>query len=294
VTSQTTAVVAAWLALVMPISIATSQSTRGARSMAPATIIGRWRIVRSTVAPWVMQAKIVNTHRDWIGRTITFEPHRVVGPGVLDCGQASYTPTSVPAEGLFQGSLLAPAKEAAAKLGLVAMPVRGTSLRCDAGVFELHRADAATLLVALDKVIYTLDRSPGAFAPDTSPAGVVQRLLEHHFVGSMAFDSAHIAYHAPWLSARLRSRLAAYFAKPSVPAEVPVIDGDPFTDSQEHPTRFSVSLGSVRGGVAVVPVRFSDGRRVRSVQYLLRREIGGWRVDDLRYESGESFGRQLR
>ena len=194
-------VVFVWcLSIASPVSIATSQARRGGTA-APDPILGRWRIVRSIVAPWVTQARIVDTHRDWIGRTIAFESSRVVAPGVIDCASATYTPTSMPAEGLFQGSLLAPARDAAAALGLVAMPVRGTSLRCDAGLFEIHRADANTLLFALDDVIYTLDRSAGAFAPDTSPAGVVQRLLEHHFVGSMAFDSAHMAIHAPWLSA---------------------------------------------------------------------------------------------
>ena len=288
------ALAATWLARATPMTIAGAQGARGARSAAPSSILGRWRIVNSSVAPWVTEAKIVNPPRDWIGRTIRFEPRRVVGPGVLDCGRATYTPTSVPAEGLFQGSLLAPAKDAAARLGLVTMPVRGTSLRCDAGSFELHRADVTTLLVALDNVVFTLDRSPGAFAPDTSPAGVVQRLLEHHFVGSMAFDSAHMAYHAPWLSAGLRARIGRYFAKPSDPNAAPAIDGDPFTDSQEHPTRFSVSLGVVRDGVATVPVRFSDGRRVRRVEYLLRRDAGAWRVDDLRYENRETFGQWLR
>ena len=287
-----TVVVASWLPAAAP--IAAAQSTGVTPAPVTSSIIGRWRIVHSTVAPWVLQAKVVDPRRDLIGRTVTFGPHRVVGPGIIDCANATYTPTSVSAEGLFQGSLLAPASDAAARLGLVTMPVRGTSLSCDAGVFELHRADPTTLLLALDNVIYTLDRSAGAFAPDTSPAGVVQRLLEHHFAGDMAFDSAHMAYHAPWLSARLRARVARYLAKPSDPNEAPAIDGDPFTDSQEHPTRFSVALGAVRGGVATVPVRFSDGRRVRTVQYLLRRDGGAWRVDDLRYESRETLAQWLR
>jgi hypothetical protein len=287
-------VVLVWcLSIATPVSSASSQPSARARTIAPDPILGRWRVVRSVIAPWVRQAKSVDPHRDWIGRIVTFEPRRVRGPGALDCGSAAYTPTSVAAEGLFQGSLLPPVADAAASLGLVAMPVRGTSLRCETGLFELHRADAATLLIALDNVIYTLDRSAGALAPDTAPAGVVQRLLEHHFAGSMAFDSAHMAYHAPWLSTRLRARIARYFAKPSVPNEAPAIDGDPFTDSQEHPTRFSVSLGAAHGDAATVPVRFSDGRQVRTVQYLLRRDGGAWRVDDLRYGNRETLSQWL-
>jgi hypothetical protein len=288
-------VFASCVALATPVSFIAPQGAAASRRPAgdPA-ILGSWRIVRSAVAPWVRQAKIVNAHRDWIGRTVTFTPQRMTGPGALRCARATYTPTSGPAEGLFQGSLPAPATDAAAALGIVRMPVRGTRLACDGGVFELHRVDDTTLLVALDDVIYTLDRSPGAAAVDTSPTGIVQRLLEHHFATSMAFDTAHMRYHEPWLSQRLRAAIARYFAKPVNPNEAPAIDGDPFTDSQEHPTRFSVQRATVRGDEATVPVRFSDGRRVRTVRYYLLRESAVWAVDDLYYESRKSLSGWLR
>ena len=288
-------VVAACVALATPVSFTVAQgATLGRRPAGDSAIVGDWRIVRSVVAPWVRQAKIVNARRDWIGRTVTFGPRRVTGPGALRCRRATYTATSVPAEGLFQGSLPAPATDAAANLGIVRMPVRGTRLACDGGVFELHRVDDTTLLVALDDVIYTLDRSAGAFAADTSPSGVVQRLLEHHFATSMAFDAAHMRYHEPWLTQGLRARLARYFAKPANPNEAPAIGGDPFTDSQEHPTRFSVPRAIVRGDEATVHVRFSDGRRTRTVRYYLLRERGAWRVDDLYYESRQSLSGWLK
>lgn len=288
-------VLASCLILAAPVSLVVPQGASAARRpTGDSTILGGWRIVRSVVAPWVRQAKVVNPHRDWIGRTVTLAPQRVTSPGPLRCRRATYTATSVPAEGLFQGSLPAPATDAAAALGIVRLPVRGTSVRCDGGVFELHRVDGATLLIALDDVIYTLDRSPGAFADDTSPPGVVQRLLEHHFATSMAFDAAHMRYHEPWLSRGLRARLAHYFAKPVDPNEAPAIDGDPFTDSQEHPARFSVQRAVVRGDEATVPVRFSDGRRVRTVRYYLLREGTAWRVDDLYYESRKSLSSWLR
>ena len=277
------------------VSVMAPQGAAAARrATGDPSILGGWRIVRGVVAPWVRRAKAVNPHRDWIGRTVTFAPQRVTGPGALRCRNVAYTPTRVPAEGLFQGSLPAPATDAAAALGVVRMPVRGTRLACDGGVFELHRADDATLLVALDDVIYTLDRSPGALAADSSPPGVVQRLLEHHFATGMAFDAEHMRYHEPWLTQRLRAGMARYFAKPADPNEAPAIDGDPFTDSQEHPTRFSVQGATVRGDEATVPVGFSDGRRVRTVRYYLLRERGAWRVEDLYYESRKSLSGLLR
>jgi hypothetical protein len=270
-----------------PARVAPPRATSG-------TILGRWRIVRASIAPWTRRAKIVSSNVRWIGREIRFDASRVTGPGVLRCDRATYTPTHLDAEGLFQGSLPSPAKDAAARLGLVDTPVEGVSLRCSTGLFELHRPDPNTMLLALDDMIYTLDRSAGAFAPDSSPAGVVQRLLEHHFSTRMEFDSAHVAYIGAWLTGRLRTRIARYFATRASLTEAPAIDGDPFTDSQEHPTRFSVGLGIASGDSATVPVRFTDGRRVQTIVYVLGREQGAWRVDDLRYDSRETLDRWLR
>jgi hypothetical protein len=36
-------------------------------------------------------------------------------------------------------------------------------------------------------------------------------------------------------------------------------------------------------------VRFADGHRVRPVTYVLRRERGAWRVDDVRYGQGRDL-----
>jgi len=256
-------------------------------------ILGRWRIVRSFVAPWVRQARSVSPNRRWVGLPVTFAPQRVDGPGVLRCGRARYTPTRVPADGLFQSALTAPVADAEA-LGFVAMPVSGTRLSCDTGVFEFHRADDATMLVALDNVIYWLSRAPGALAADTSPAAVVERLLERHFAGTMVFDAPHLAHLAPWLTSELTDGIRRYFAKPQDPGEVPPIDGDPFTDSQDYPTRFAVGSATVHGDAAVVPARFSFGVDSRVIEYLLRRERGGWLVNDLRYERQGTLRRLLR
>lgn len=270
-----------------------TRTTRAATS--PASIRGEWRFVRAVVAPWVKVGEVADQDPEgWIGRTLRFEANRVVGPAALSCAEATYTPTRFQADALFQGSLPEPARDAAAALGLVEMPVSGTSLDCDAGLFEFHRADANTMLMALNNVIWTLDRSPGSFAPDTAPAGVVQRLLERHFAADMGFDSVSVVAKARWLSDGLRARIARYFARPTSPNEAPTINGDPFTDSQEYPTRFSVARGTVTGGRATVTARFSDGRRVRPVSYLLVRQRDAWVVDDLRYGNRETLSQWLR
>ena len=291
-------IIAALMLLASPASASGAQASGARVAPAPAeagSIRGEWRFVRATVAPWVKDTRVANPNsKHWIGRTIRFDANRVVGPGALGCAHATYTPSSFDADALFQGNLPAPAKASAEALGLVKMPVPGTSLDCDSGLFEYHRADATTALVALDNVIWTLDRSPGAFAPDTSPAGVVQRLLEQHFSTSMGFDASTVRGKTPWLSDALRARIARYLAKPSSPNETPSIDGDPFTDSQEYPSRFWVGAGNVKGDSAAVIVRFSDGYRVRPVRYVLARQKGAWRVDDLRYENADTFSKWLR
>ena len=129
---------------------------------APASdILGSWKVTRGVVAPWVKPGRSLPDAKSWLGQTVRFEADRVAGPGVISCGHARYQATRTPPEGLFQGVLPAPAKTRARALGLPPGAVPGTSLTCDNGIFELHRADATTLLIAVDNVIWTLDRSPG-------------------------------------------------------------------------------------------------------------------------------------
>ena len=81
------------------------------------------------------------------------------------------------------------------------------------------------------RIVTAGDRSAGAFAPDSAPAGIVQRLLESHFAGDMGFDATTAASKRAWLTDALRTRIARYFAKSRPSDDVPPIDGDPFTDS---------------------------------------------------------------
>ncbi|MBL0170292.1 MAG: hypothetical protein IPP90_06090 [Gemmatimonadaceae bacterium] len=256
--------------------------------------LGVWRVERGVSAPWVRQGVDRADTKAWVGRTVRFEASRVRGPGVLNCGRARFESASQPAEGLFQGGLPAPARSAAEQLGIVRFPVPGVLLTCDAGSFDFHRVDGTTMLIAVDNVIWTLSRSAGALLPATSPSGVVQVFLERHFAGDMGFDTASVADKQGWLTASLRAAIAAYLARPGSPNEVPVIDGDPFTDSQEYPTRFAVSPAVVRGSSATVAVRFGDGYRDRTIRYALRSTGATWRIDDVHYEAGSTLRALLR
>jgi hypothetical protein len=265
-----------------------------ALTLAPAKaseLDGAWRIAQSTAAPWAKSDHSAAKLRD---RTLKLQGDRLKGPGVLNCAKVVTEPIAYPAEGLFQGNLPAPAAQAAQALGITRFPVTGVRLRCDSGVFEFHQVDADTFLLGLDNRVLTLSRAPGALAAATAPEGRVQRLLEAHFSGDMRFDAAGVAPKLHWLSGPLKQRIAAYFYRPRRAGEAPVINGDPFTDSQEYPTRFAVGKAEITRQRAQVPVRFADGLRERVVVFLLLREKAVWQVDDLRYERGGTLQNLLQ
>jgi len=256
-------------------------------------LLGTWRVVRGAVAPWVTDKSHHPDTSSWLGKTIQFEPTRVIGPDVLTCGTARYAATSVPAEGMFQGTFTKAATAEAMMVGVSKFPIAGTSLTCATGVFEFHFPDSTTALLAMSNAIWTLDRSPGARAAATAPDGVVQRFLEAHFARDMGFSKAALQPKAPFLTAGLTALTTRYFAVPANPNEAPDLNGDPFTNSQEYPTRFSVGTATTTATTANVRVRFSDALRVQTITYHLRRESGGWRIDDLRYEDGVTLRKQL-
>lgn len=245
-----------------------------------------WRFTHARPAPW---GPAPPGAPNLAGKTLAFTPGRLRGPGALNCDKARAEHRRLPAEGLFQGNLPAPAQASAQTLGLSGFPVDSLSISCADGVFDFHRADGDTLLIGLDNRVWTLSRAPGAKAPATAPEGTVERLLEAHFGGDMGFSETGFGTKRAFLSRPLQQLMAAYFARPVSPDEAPAIDGDPFTDSQEYPTRFAVGKARTRGGAARVPVRFADGWRTRRATYALKRERDGWRVDDVLYDNGESL-----
>jgi len=131
--------------------------------------------------------------------------------------------------------------------------------------------------------------SPAATSPAVS---VVHAFYTFHFSHGMGFTEEGVRARAAWLAPDLLAKCAAYFKKPAAKDEVPDIDGDPFTDSQEYPGSFRVGQARTSGSVAMVPVVLSWPDRERRVQVELHAVRGSWKISDLIYEGGESF-RQL-
>lgn len=258
----------------------------------PAELAGRWRFTHALPAPW---GTPLAGGADLAGKTLQLRAQAMQGPAPLDCaGAARLESTRYSAQGLFQGNLPEPALRSAQQLGLGQRSVAGLRVSCDKGVFEFHRADADTLLLGLDNRVWTLSRSTGARAGGASAAGLVQTLLERHFGGDRSFSAAAAEARAALQSKALNRLFTAYLTKPRPRDEVPPIDGDPYADSQEYPTRFAVGKARLRRDRARVPVRFADAWSRRVITFELKREDGSWRLDDLDYGSGARLSALLR
>lgn len=128
------------------------------------TLLGRWQIEAAAVAPWVAPDKIATTVKEdevrrLVKQRITFEATAVKsGDPIFACKGASYEPTRLPPEGLFQGSLPAPQSRIARALGLPDGLSPGVDVACPNSRFSYHFRDKDTALFALDNVIYTLKR----------------------------------------------------------------------------------------------------------------------------------------
>lgn len=133
-----------------------------------------------------------------------------------------------------------------------------------------------------------------ALAQPSTPTAVVQALLASHLAGDMALTRASLAPKAAWLTPALQARLERWLALPQDPDEAPDINGDPFSNTQEYPSAFSLAPARVQGHRAELTATFTGaGIRPSRVTLLLRRAGGEWRVDDLRYPDGSRLTQLL-
>jgi hypothetical protein len=127
-------------------------------------LLGRWRIETAAVAPWVKPEKIhelvkEENVRRYVKQRITFEAAAVKSRDpIFACKGATYEPTRIPPEGLFQGNLPSPQGQIARALGLHDGTTPGVDVACPNSRFSYHFRDKDTALFALDNVIYTLKR----------------------------------------------------------------------------------------------------------------------------------------
>ncbi len=247
-----------------------------------------WRIEDGRLAPWAEPGTTIDP--SYRGRDIRFTATRLIAGHPLRCDGAKYEWLFGSAADLFEGNLPAPQDAAAQALGLGPGPYATLRVGCRNAGFDFHRTPDGALLLGLDNVVWTLRSSSLAI----TPAEIVQELLITHFTHEMAFTRESVALKRAFLSARLQAAADIYLAKPSSPDEVPDIDGDPFTDTQEYPDRFTLGAARTRGRRATVAVHFAGDQLKRRVTYLLVREGRRWLIDDLVDERGESLQAVLR
>ena len=89
------------------------------------------------------------------GKAISFGAKAITGPQPMACKKPNYERVAVEPEGLFQGGLKAPAKDAAA-LGFAPGKVPSLLTGCEV---DYHFLDADHALFALDNRIYRLERA---------------------------------------------------------------------------------------------------------------------------------------
>lgn len=245
----------------------------------------RWLIESGRVAPWAKPGTTVLENAGLAGQAIQVTGTVVTAPLPLACEQAQHSFVVMPAEGLFEGGLPAPAGRAARALGISSMPVLTWRMTCRNGSFDYHLVSKQGALLGLDHVVWHVRRTN----LELSPEAAVLELLRQHITRDMAFTKGSAARKASMLTQSLTKAIAAYFARPASRDEPPMINGDPFTDSQEYPASFTVGTVLRAGSRATVPVRFDEENRYKIVEYRLQLSGTTWRVDDLHYPDGATF-----
>ena len=124
---------------------------------------------------------------------------------------------------------------------------------------------------------------------DGNTAGRVRLLLETHFSVEMGFLRAAADAKRAFVSLGLNTAITAYCAVLRPADEVPPIKSDPFTNSQQYPTRFKALRAQEDETHATVEVVFASAWSTYPLVYRLIREVDAWKLDDIVYPSGYTF-----
>ncbi|MBA4341139.1 MAG: hypothetical protein C0423_03180 [Methylibium sp.] len=232
-----------------------------------------------------------------VGTNWMLLPSALIGPPPLLCQQARQSLLLTPPPGLFQGAWQMERPEAAAAraaaLGLQGRTVATLRLNCANASFDFHRNAAGQLLTAFDGQVLVLRADATAGDPQTT----VRQLLLQHLAGPEVFGPPSIAALRRWLAPSLQQAFERWLASPERPDQVPALNGDPFTNTQEPPRALSLGPLTERGDSAeqLVFAELEGGRRHRLV-YRLQRDAQSrrWLLDDIGYDHGPTLRQLLR
>ena len=128
-----------------------------AQTLSSSPVGSTFVVTGSQKAPWAQDSFGDESaeSRALQGKRITFGAQAISGPQPMACRKPNYERVAVEPDGLFQGGLKAPAKDAAA-LGFP--PGKAASLLTGCEV-DYHFLDADHALFALDNRIYRIERA---------------------------------------------------------------------------------------------------------------------------------------
>jgi hypothetical protein len=131
--------------------------------------LGRWKVTPAVVAPWwddAVHKPDASELHSLVGKPVTFEAKRIVGPRPLMCNELKYRVRNYPADWLFQGQFgemhlrdkaVDPAKVAASVGFSRGMSWKTVETGC-ANELDYHFIDDTTAAFGLNNYIYVLKK----------------------------------------------------------------------------------------------------------------------------------------
>ena len=129
--------------------------------------LGAWKITSATIAPWADHERRPNTTemKSLVGKTVTFEKHRILGPRQVACPDPKHELKDYPADMLFEGAFgemhdrdksIDPA-QVAAKLGFKGSSWKTLETGCGNEI-NWHFIDSTTAAIGLNDYVYILKK----------------------------------------------------------------------------------------------------------------------------------------
>jgi hypothetical protein len=132
-----------------------------------AFFLGAWKIVSAVDAPWATSwlQPDAGERKELVGRAVTFERHRILGPRQVACPDPKYEIKDYPADMLFEGAFgemhsrdqsIDPAR-IAEKLGFKGSSWKTLETGC-ANEIDWHFIDQTTAAIGLNNSVYILKK----------------------------------------------------------------------------------------------------------------------------------------
>jgi hypothetical protein len=135
-----------------------------AKPPADGALIGTWDIIDGAGAPWVSakeRANLTAAAKKLIKTQVVFGKGEVTSHAkALACKKAVYEGTEYSPDAMFRGSLLEPNQDTLVReMGFPKGDVPGIDVTCESETYSYHFRNPATVMVAVDNIIFTLAKA---------------------------------------------------------------------------------------------------------------------------------------